>query len=206
MKNSDMEKGILHLSVNDKRLAAIIKKAGSCTLKAHKNYYYSLLESIIGQQLSVRVAEAICKRFMTCFKGDPRPEDILASDDAILRQLGLSNAKVKYVKDLSQKLLDKEISLKNIDKKSDEEIISELTRVKGIGQWTAHMFLIFTLCRPNVLPVGDLGIKRAVMLNYGLDDMPDEQIVREIAGSNNWHPYSTLASWYLWKSLEFKSA
>lgn len=203
MENIEIRNGILHLSKNDKSLAGIIKKAGRCTLRAHRNYYYSLLENIVGQQLSMRVAEVICARFMGYFKDTPTPEVILKTDDQILRGLGLSNAKVKYVKDLSQKLLDGEVSLKNINKKSDEEIIEELTKVKGIGIWTAHMFLIFTLCRMNVLPVGDLGIKRAIMLNYNLGQMPDEEIIREIARKNKWHPYNTLASWYLWKSLEF---
>ncbi|MCU7495406.1 MAG: DNA-3-methyladenine glycosylase 2 family protein [Ignavibacteria bacterium] len=202
MEQLEIKSGIKHLSKNDKSLAGIIKKAGPCTLKAHRNYYYSLLESIIGQQLSMRVAEVICGRFMEYFRHSPSPELILATEDAVLRSLGLSNAKVKYVKDLSEKLLSGEVSLKNINRKSDGEIIEELTKVKGIGVWTAHMFLIFTLFRPNVLPTGDLGIKRAIMLNYKLEAMPDEEMIRQIALENNWHPYSTLASWYLWKSLE----
>ncbi|HEX2962961.1 MAG: DNA-3-methyladenine glycosylase 2 family protein [Ignavibacteria bacterium] len=203
MENDEIISGIRYLSRKDKCLAGIIKKAGPCTLKAHRNYYYSLLESIIGQQLSMKVAQVIIGRFMDYYKDTPRPELILETDDQVLRSLGLSNAKVKYVKDLSEKLLSGEVSLKNINKKSDEEIIEELTKVKGIGIWTAHMFLIFTLCRMNVLPTGDLGIKRAIMLNYNLGTMPDEEMIRQIAQENKWHPYSTLASWYLWKSLEF---
>lgn len=203
MKNLEIEKGIRHLSDNDKRLALIIEKAGRCSLRAHKNYFLSLLDAIISQQLSMKAAASILKRFIDHYNGEPDPEKILAEDPQILRQLGLSNAKVKYVKDLSEKILMREISFRGIPNKTDSEIVESLKKVKGIGEWTAHMFLIFTLARPDILPVGDLGIKRAIMINYGLDKMPDEKAVLRIAQKYKWSPYSTIASWYLWKSLEF---
>lgn len=203
MKNLEIEKGIRHLSDNDERLALIIEKAGRCRLKAHSNYFLSLLDAIISQQLSVKAAASILKRFIEHYNGAPDPEKILAEDPQILRQLGLSNAKVKYVKDLSEKIINRELSFRGIPNKTESEIIESLIRVKGIGEWTAHMFLIFTLARPDILPVGDLGIKRAIMINYGLDKMPDEKTVFRIAKKYRWSPYSTIASWYLWKSLEF---
>lgn len=202
MKNPDIENGILHLAANDNLLAGIINKVGGCRLKPHKNYYNSLLEAIIGQQLSMKAADSIINKFMSYFSGAPSPELIVETDDEILRSLGLSFAKIKYVKDLSQKVIDREVTFRNINRMSDDEIIAELTKVKGIGVWTVHMFLIFTLCRLNVLPVGDLGIKKAVMLTYGLKVLPDEKMVKKISGKYNWTPYNTLASWYLWKSLE----
>ncbi len=106
------------------------------------------------------------------------------------------------MKDLSGKILNKEILLKGLIKKSDSEIISELTKVKGIGEWTVHMFLIFTLARPNVLPVKDLGLRKAVMNVYRLRKLPDEKRIYKISKENNWSPYNTIASWYLWRSLE----
>lgn len=206
MKNPEIENGIRHLEKNDHLMASIIKKAGNCKLKAHREYYSSLLEAIIGQQLSMKAADSIIGKFKNYFGGSsPAPELILQTEDQVLRALGLSNAKVKYVKDLSEKLVCKTITFRKINLKEDEEIITELTKVKGVGLWTAHMFLIFTLCRLNVLPVGDLGIKKAIMLNYNLKVLPDEKTVVSISKKYKWEPYNSIASWYLWKSLEFQN-
>ena len=120
----------------------------------------------------------------------------------MLRKIGLSNSKTKYIKDFSSRLINKEISLRGISKKSDEKIIEELVQVKGIGIWTVQMFLIFTLGRQNVLPLGDLGLKRAIMQNYKLTELPGEVEIKKLAVENNWEPYCSIASWYLWKSLE----
>ena len=195
-------KGIEHLSKQDKVLSTLIKNYGICNLQPHKKYYNLLLRSIVGQQLSVIAAESIAKKFFGYFSGKPTPEKILNAKHDVLRNLGLSNAKVKYVKDLSQKILDGEIKLKGFSSKTDDEIIEHLTMVKGIGVWTAHMFLIFTLGRMNVLPYSDLGIRKGVMLNYGLKKLPDEKKLFKIAKQNNWHPYCSIASLYLWQSLD----
>lgn len=202
MLNHKIEKAIEHLSKNDYVLSRLIKNFGTCNLLPHKKYFFALLRAITGQQLSMRAAAAIDKKFMSYFNHTPTPEQILNSSDSELRALGLSNAKVKYVKDLSAKILSGEVNLKGISNKSDEEIISQLTKVKGIGIWTVHMFLIFTLGRLNVLPYSDLGIRKAVMLNYGLKKLPDEKKVIKVARENKWHPYCTIASIYLWKSLD----
>lgn len=206
MKKKEIENGILHLSANDSLLATIIKKAGNCNLKPHTDYYNSLLDAIIGQQLSMKAAQSIIRKFTTFFGGYPPPETLILTEDTVLRSLGLSNAKVKYVKDLSAKVLEGSVILSNFGRKSDDDIIAELTKVKGIGVWTAHMFLIFTLGRPNVLPTLDLGIRKAVMKTYSLKILPDDAAIHKIAKKRGWEPYRTLASWYLWKSLEFKES
>jgi len=203
MQNHEIIKATDHLVKQDKVLSTIIKNIGIINLTPHAKYFNPLLRAIIGQQLSTYVASTIYKRFMNHFDNKPHPELILNTDDSMLRSLGLSNAKVKYVKDFSQKILSKEIRLVSLSKKADEEIIEELTKVKGIGVWTVHMFLIFTLGRLNVLPFSDLGIRKAIMINYGLKKLPDETKVIKIAKKNNWHPYCSLASLYLWRSLEF---
>ncbi|KAF0149728.1 MAG: DNA-3-methyladenine glycosylase [Ignavibacteria bacterium] len=141
---------------------------------------------------------------MEYFFNNPQPEHVLSTENAVLRSLGLSNAKVTYVKDLSQKILSGEVKLAGISNKSDDEIIAELTKVKGIGIWSAQMFLMFTLGRQNILPTADLGIRKAVMLNYQLKKMPVEQMVKQIAKKNNWHPYCSIASLYMWRSLDEK--
>ncbi|MCX6150481.1 MAG: hypothetical protein NTX22_08175 [Ignavibacteriales bacterium] len=204
MTKQEIEKGIVHLSRNDKRLSTLIKKIGKCNLQPHNDYYISLLGSIIQQQLSLKAADSIYRRFMDYFNQDPKPKKILDAEHTDIRALGLSNSKVKFVKDLSEKIISKEISFRKIQIKSNEEITNELIKVKGIGTWTVHMFLIFTLGRSDVLPTGDLGLKRAIMLIYNLKKLPDEKRIIKISKENNWSPFSSVASWYLWKSLEIK--
>ncbi len=205
MSKIDISTAVKHLSKNDKVLSTIIKNIGIINLTRQKKYFNLLLGSIISQQLSTYAAAAIQKRFLGYFKNDPRPEFILNTDNTELRALGLSNAKVKYIKDLSQKFLSGEVKLNGFAKMSDDEVIAELTTVKGIGVWTAHMFLIFTLGRLNILPFGDLGIRKSIMVNYRLRKMPDEQKINLIAQKNNWHPYCSVASLYLWRSMDTKN-
>jgi DNA-3-methyladenine glycosylase II len=205
MSKSEITGAIEHLSKHDKVLSTIIKNIGIINLTRQKKYFNLLLGSIISQQLSTYAAASIHKRVMDFFKNNPQPEFILKTDDSALRMLGLSNAKVKYVKDLSERILSGELKLKGVAKKSDDEIIAELTKVKGIGVWTSHMFLIFTLGRSNILPFGDLGIRKSIMVNYRLKKMPDEKKIKLIAKNNNWHPYCSIASLYLWRSLDTKN-
>lgn len=175
MNLTEIEKGIAHISSNDEKLSSIISVTEKCPLHPKRNYYRALLRSIVGQQLSVKAAAAINKKFLNYFNNKPDPEKILSTPNEILRNLGLSNAKTKYVKDLSQKILNNEIKLNGFCKKDDFEIISDLTQVKGIGNWTVHMFLIFTLARLNILPVNDLGLKKAIKIIYNLKKLPDEK-------------------------------
>jgi DNA-3-methyladenine glycosylase II len=202
MNFKEIQNGVTYLINHDKKLAKVILEAGSCNLKPHKNYYISLLEAIIGQQLSIKAAASIFNRFSAYFAGTPSPLNIIETPPEILRGLGLSNAKVKYVKDLAEKIENGAVHFNRLGRLSDEQVIQLLTQVKGIGVWTVHMFLIFTLGRPNVLPVGDLGLKKAVQRVYGLDALPGEDAVAGIAVKYKWAPYCTLATWYLWKSLE----
>lgn len=202
MNSFEIRNGINHLIKKDRNLKRIINTAPICRLKPKRGYFKALSAAIIGQQLSLKAAASINQRFLDYFDHNPTPEKILETSEQILRETGISWSKIKYLKDLSMKLQSKEVTLKGISSKSDEEIVTELTKIKGIGIWTVHMFLIFTLGRKNVLPTGDLGLKRAIMLNYKLRELPDEGLVREIANKYNWHPYCSIASWYLWKSLE----
>lgn len=204
MKNDQINSAFNHLSKHDKVISTLIKKFGNCNLQPHKQYFNSLLRAIIGQQLSVKAAASIFKRLSEYYHHNPAPEDIINTDHTVLRSFGLSNAKAKYVKDLSEKVIAKEIHLKNFSGRSDEEIIAELIKVKGVGVWTAQMFLMFTLGRTDVLPVGDLGIRKAIMLNYGLRKLPEEKRIVKIAKENSWHPFCSIVSLYLWKSLDSK--
>jgi len=202
MNSLEIRNGINHLNKTDPVLGRIISQSHPCDIKRRKNYYLALVRSIISQQLSVKAAASIYTRFDAHFGEKVAPEEVAATPVEILRAFGLSSAKVTYVKDLSEKIISNELSFKNFSRKSDDEIISELTKVKGIGVWTAHMFLIFTMGRLDVLPVGDLGIKNAIRKNYRLKKLPDESKVAAISAKRNWKPYQSIASWYLWMSLE----
>lgn len=196
-----------YLSKNDPVLKEIIRKTGEFGIKPHKNYFRILTYSIISQQLSTKAAEQISNRFRALFKVEetgkfPEPGEIIAMDDEKIRACGLSYPKVKYIKDLCTKVLDNTVQIHKMHKLSDDEIINELVKVKGIGVWTAHMFLMFCLARLDVLPVGDFGLKRAVMINYKLKKFPAEKKVVQISKKNNWAPFNTIASWYLWQSLK----
>lgn len=193
-----------HLSRVDQRLARVIKQAGLCTTEPHKNYYQELVDSIIGQQLSVKAARSIRGRFYELFEGNtlPRPEEILSKSVEELRSVGLSGAKARYVQDLALHVLEGTLKFDEIDSLSNEEVITELTAVKGIGEWTAHMFMMFCMGRLDILPVGDLGIKNGIQKLYGFESLPTPEQVREIAVKYNWHPYESVASWYVWQSLD----
>jgi DNA-3-methyladenine glycosylase II len=167
--------------------------------------YGALLRSIVGQQLSTKAARTIYGRMLELFDGHaPTPLQLLAADPDQIRAAGLSRPKINYLRDLAQHVLDGELELERLDELPDEEVIEQLTAVKGIGDWSAHMFLMFHLGRPDVLPVGDQGIRRAVQLQYGLRKLPDPKRLEKIA--RPWRPYRTLACLYLWSSLDNKPA
>jgi len=194
-----------HLAEHDPVLAPIIKRAGPCTMRPHRNYYQELVESIISQQLSVRAAAAILKKFVALF-GDnfPSPEQILSKDIETYRSVGLSRNKTMYIRDLAQHVIDGTVQFDHLDALSNDEIVAELTAVKGIGEWTAHMFMMFCMGRPDVLAHGDLGIRNGIQKLYGLKKLPDAATVQRIAQKNNWHPYESVACWYVWYSLDNK--
>jgi len=166
------------------------------------DHYGALVRTITGQQLSVLAARAIYGRLTARF-GDrpPTPQEILDDDPEELRAAaGLSRAKVSYLRSLAEHVLSGELELERLDQLSDEDAIAELVAVKGLGLWSAHMFLMFQLDRPDVLPVGDLGIRRAIERAYGLEGLPDAATMEAIAAP--WRPYRTLACRYLWRSLD----
>jgi DNA-3-methyladenine glycosylase II len=156
----------------------------------------------VGQQLSVSAARSIYNRLLERFDGrPPKPEQVLADDPEELRAaVGLSRAKVSYLRSLAEHVLSGELELERLDELDDEQAIAELVAVKGLGEWTAHMFLMFQLERPDVLPVGDLGIRRAIERAYSLPELPDPETMERLA--ERWRPHRTLACRYLWRSLQ----
>jgi DNA-3-methyladenine glycosylase II len=161
--------------------------------------YLALSRAIVGQQLSTKAASSIWGKFAGLFDGSPKPERIARADDELLRSAGLSSSKIAYLKDLAGRVASGELDLARIGELSDEDVIAELIEIKGIGRWTAEMFLIFHLGRPDVLSTGDLGIRRAVQIAYKLDDLPGPTDLERLA--EPWRPQRTLACLYLWRSL-----
>lgn len=192
-----------HLSARDPVMATLVKHHGLFEHELRTDYYFALVSSIIGQQLSVKAAASIRQRFLDLFDGKfPTPEQILQTDPETMRGIGFSYAKVKYVQDLALHVLDGRLHIGKLPELSNEEIISELVAVKGIGEWTAHMFLIFALGRPDILPVGDLGVRNGIQRLYGFEELPTADEIRQLADEKDWHPYESAVAWYVWRSLD----
>ena len=197
------------LASADPAMAALIERVGEIDLKTRlrrrseerpADAYGALLRAIVGQQLSTKAARTIYGRVCDLFGGTtPSPEQLLEASEEDLRACGLSGRKVEYIRDLAAHVLSGELELDRLGELSDEEAIEEIVAVRGLGQWTAEMFLIFHLERPDVLSGGDLGIRKAVQIEYGLEEMPTPQQVLEIGEA--WRPHRSLASLYLWESL-----
>jgi DNA-3-methyladenine glycosylase II len=166
------------------------------------DHYGALVRSIVGQQLSAKVAAVMNQRMIDRFGGrPPTPEEVLAEDPEEFRAaIGLSRMKVKFLRSLAEHVTDGSLELERMDSLSDPDVIAELTEVKGIGEWTAHMFLIFHLERPDVLPVGDLGVRAAIRTAYGLEELPGPTEMESIAAP--WRPWRSVAARYLWRSLD----
>ena len=184
----------------DPNLARIIEHVGDYQIKKRNNHFAVLVESIISQQLASAAAEAIFARFKKLYPKFPTVTQILNTKNAKLRSAGLSGMKIEYLKDLSQKIEDEKLKMRSLSKMTDDEIIEHLTQVKGIGRWTAEMFLIFSLGRLDVLPTGDLGLRKGVQLAFSLSELPKPKEVEKIGA--RWKPYRSVATWYLWKSLQ----
>ncbi len=192
-----------YLSEQDPKLAKIIASAPDCSIRPHKNYYQELVESIISQQLSVKAALSILAKFLGLFDGKfPKPGQILAKSVQELKTAGLSSAKANYIRDLATHVENKDLKLELLNTLSNDEIISELIKVKGVGEWTSHMFLIFAMGRLDILAQGDLGIKNGVQKLYGFESLPNPSDIQATALKNNWHPYESVACWYIWHSLD----
>ncbi len=203
---AELKKATAYLSQADPLLAPIAVRAGLPHINPHHNYYQELVESIISQQISVKAAASILAKFRALFDGPsfPIPEAILEKSHEELRSAGLSGQKARYIQDLAVHVLDGSLKFDDLDNLSNNEITKELTAVKGIGEWTAHMFLIFSMGRLDVLAIGDLGIRMSAMKLYGLLAVPTPAEVTQLAADKNWHPYETVACYLLWHNLDNK--
>jgi DNA-3-methyladenine glycosylase II len=188
----------------DPILGAAIKRIGPCGMAGRQrtDHLSALVGAVVSQQLSTKAAATIFGRFLALFEAGqiPGAAAIAALGDAELRRVGLSGQKIGYLRDLSARIMDGRLDLDALDQLPDYMVIERLTAVKGFGRWTAEMFLMFRLHRPDVLPVGDLGIVTAVQKLYGLRTRPDPKRLLKIGEA--WRPYRSVASWYLWQTLQ----
>lgn len=204
-RTAHVEAARQHLAEGDDVMRRIIEQVGPFRLKAQRDYYHALVRSIVAQQISTAAARTIMQRLIDHLHPETiTPQAMTKLDLETLRSLGISQQKAGYVLDLTQRVAKEEVNLRTISRKRDDTVIAELTQVKGIGVWTAHMFLIFALARLDVLPVGDFGIRSAIRRHYDLAELPGPAEVEAIA--QPWRPYASIASWYLWRSLEAKAS
>src|SRR5437868_14330380 len=198
-----MRKAVLHLKKCDPVLRAIIKRVGPFRMEYGVPEFSSLAEAIVYQQLNGKAAVTIFNRF-AALAGQPlTPAGILKLSDEQMRSVGLSKQKSSYLKDMAERAARGELDFTRLPKMSDDEVIKHLTQVKGVGVWTAHMFLMFTLRRPNVLPTGDFGVQMAIKKHYKKRKLPKPEQMEKIA--KPWEPYRSIACWYLWRSLDVKT-
>ena len=198
-----MKKAIFHLKNSDPVLRAIIESVGPCRMEYGEPTFHSLAESILYQQLNGKAAETILGRF-TQAAGDPlTPDGILKLSEQQMRAVGLSKQKSSYLRDLAEKTQSGALDFEKLADMTEADIIEHLTQVKGVGVWTAHMFLMFTMRRPDVLPTGDYGIQVAIKKHYRKRKLPKPKDMEKIAKA--WSPYRSVACWYLWRSLDIKT-
>jgi len=197
----DYSRARRHLARRDPVLRDLMRAHGKCGLAEAQNAepFSALLNAIVSQQLSTKAARTIYLRLVALFDGAPTPQALARLGDDQLRGVGLSGQKLRYMRDLGTRVQDGSLPLHALDAMSDDEVIVVLTQVKGIGRWTAEMFLMFRLHRPDVLPVGDLGIVKAVQKAYRLRKAPTPDRLHKIG--EVWRPYRSVACWYLWRSL-----
>ena len=197
-----MKKALTHLKSCDQVLASIITRVGPYKITYREPTFEALARAIVFQQLSGKAARTIYGRLEEAAGGAITPDAIQNLSVGEMRRAGLSRQKIGYIRDLAEHALSGKVDFPNLHKLSDEEVIAALTDIKGIGEWTAQMFLIFALRRPNVLAAGDLGVRTAVQRAYKKRKLPTPKQMEKVA--ENWHPYCSVACWYLWRSLELK--
>ena len=195
-----MRHAVRHLKKSDPVLAAIIERVGPYRLTFREPTFETLVRSIAFQQLNGKAAKTIFDRLVAAAGGSLTPESILALTPDEMRAVGLSRQKLAYMRDLAERTRSGEIDFARLPAMSDEDVIEHLTRVKGIGEWSAQMFLMFALRRPNILPTADYGVRAAIMKNYRKRKLPDHKQIVKLARA--WHPYCSVACWYLWRSGE----
>jgi len=193
-------KGINYLKQNDLVIAGIIEKENRCDLKPSRTYFKNLVRSIISQQLSSKAANTIYRRFVTKIGNKVIPQNIINLEDIHFREAGISKQKMNYLIELSKIYIKDEKFFRSLSKHTNTEIINELTKIKGVGLWTAQMFLMFSVNRLDVLPLDDIGIQNSIKMHYKLKGKPDKKKIIKIA--KNWGEYSSIACWYLWESLD----
>ncbi len=198
-----MRKALNHQKKSDPVLRAIIERVGPFRMEYSSPEFCSLAEAILYQQLNGKAAATIHKRFVAVAGDPPTPEGILRLSDQQLRSVGLSKQKSAYLKDLATKTASGLLDFSKLGELSDEEVVEHLTQVKGIGVWTAHMFLMFSLRRQNVLPTGDYGVQAAIKLHYRKRKLPKPKDIEKIA--RVWEPYRSIACWYMWRSLDIET-
>jgi len=198
-----MRKAINHLKKSDPVLRAIIERVGPCRMEFGEPVFHSLAEAIVYQQLNGKAAVTIFNRFAALAGQPVTPEGILKLTPENMRAVGLSKQKSSYLFDMAERAIRGELDFTRLPGLTDEEVIKHLTQVKGVGVWTAHMFLMFTLKRPNVLPTGDFGVQMAIKKHYGKRKLPKPLQMEKIA--KPWEPYRSIACWYLWRSLDIKT-
>jgi DNA-3-methyladenine glycosylase II len=199
---SEVAIAVAHLAAHDPIMATLIAEHPEPAFEKHPHYYRELMSSIISQQLSVKAAATIEGRFTALFGHFPTPAEVLTAPFDDLRATGLSRQKIGYLTAIAEHARDKRVDFTRLDMLDDQAIIEELTAIKGVGIWTVHMFLMFCMARLDVLPVGDLGIRRAIEKTYHLPGLPTAEQVAAVAEQRGWHPYASVASHYLWRSLD----
>ena len=200
MKN--ISKALEYLKKTEPRFGTLIDEFGEPDFELQDNYFKALVRSIIYQQLSGKSAFAIYSRYLQLFNSTefPSPQQVIAIPDSHYTSIGLSRQKTCYIKEIAQAFSNKEIVPENIPKLKDDEVRKQFIKIKGIGPWTIDMFLMFTLNRPDILPVNDLGIQKGFKLFFRLNELPDEKFMVEKA--KKWKPFRTIACWYLWKLVD----
>ena len=199
---AEIKRGVRHLRQSDPILREVIRRAGPYALKLKRDRFQALVYSILAQQISGKAAAAMRKKLEDLAGPEGlTPRRISALSFEELRGAGLSRQKASYILDLAQRVHTGTLTLDRLARCSDDTVIESLIEVKGIGVWTAHMFLIFSLGRLDVLPHGDYGVRSAIQKLYGLEELPDRETCHRIA--ERWRPYASIASWYCWRSLEF---
>ena len=201
-KKFSIKKAVLSLKKSDPDLKPLFNAFQIEDLTPETNYFQSLTRSIIYQQLSGKAAKTISDRFIALYEGKdyPSPNDILNTNHETLRSVGLSNAKANYIKNISQAFLDGTVDYKNLNNFSDDEIMNQLITIKGVGPWTAQMFLIFTLNRPDIFPLGDLGVQKGFQKYFKLEKVPTLDIMKK--RTEQWKPFRTVVSLYLWRVID----